>query len=208
MGRIIRFSADRHRELRELLPWYITGQLSGADRERVEAHLPVCAECRSEVRFEQRLDEEVSRMPVDIDQSWERMRARVERDRPAAHGLGRMAGAITLPAWSGWAAASLLFLSTGVLLMPGTPRPGYHVLSSKAVVASPGNVAVIFRPDTRERDMRKALIDSGARLVDGPTAAGGYILYVPAARQTAALAKLRARADVEMAEGIDPGPSR
>lgn len=208
MGSIIRFDAERHRDLRDLLPWYATGQLSPADRERVEAHLAACAQCRREVRFEHRLDEEVKRMPIDVDQSWSRMRDRIDQKRPERPPGGVMGAVTQLPSWSGWAAAAVLLLSTGVLLFPATSPAVYHVLSSRAVVASSGNVAVIFRPDTPARDMRTALVDSGARVVDGPTATGAYVLRLPHASQDAALAKLRARPDVEMAEAIDTGPSR
>ena len=207
MANIIRLDAERHREMRDLLPWYAIGQLDAVERARVEAHLANCPDCQTELRFEQRLDDEVARLPIDVDQSWSRMRKRMDRDRP----LGRVrqwAGAITTPApWLGWAAASFLFLVSGVLLLPSMQPAAYRTLSAAPSTAS-GNVVVVFRPDTRERDMREALVANDARLVDGPTTTDAYVLRVPAAKRQAALAALRGRADVVMAAPLDPGPTR
>jgi anti-sigma factor RsiW len=61
---------DEHRELRDLLPWYVTGQLDAAEAARVEAHLNECAECEAEIRFEERLEAEVARLPLDVEQGW------------------------------------------------------------------------------------------------------------------------------------------
>ena len=66
-------------------------------------------------------------------------------------------------------------------------------------------MVTIFRPETSERDIRAALADAGARIVDGPTGADAYVLSVPAAQRASALAKLKARPNVVMAEPVDPG---
>ncbi|HSS78661.1 MAG TPA: zf-HC2 domain-containing protein [Thermoanaerobaculia bacterium] len=38
-----------HQRIWELLPWYVNGTLSEADRERVEDHSAVCRRCRDEI---------------------------------------------------------------------------------------------------------------------------------------------------------------
>ncbi|MHA0111075.1 hypothetical protein ACXYUI_28655, partial [Klebsiella pneumoniae] len=58
-----------------------------------------------------------------------------------------------------------------------------------------------------ERELRKALVENGGRLVDGPTVTGAFIVHVSPAGRDAALAKLRARNDVELAEAVDSGSS-
>ncbi|MGX5657907.1 zf-HC2 domain-containing protein, partial [Geodermatophilus nigrescens] len=40
---------DEHRELREQLGAYALGHLTGAERDRVRAHLDGCADCRAEL---------------------------------------------------------------------------------------------------------------------------------------------------------------
>jgi hypothetical protein len=68
-------------------------------------------------------------------------------------------------------------------------------------------VVVIFRPDARESAMRQALVAADAHLIDGPTAADAYVLHVPAAERARALAALRARHEVVLAQPLDPGGS-
>jgi hypothetical protein len=79
----------------------------------------------------------------------------------------------------------------------------YHALAARPSPRD-GNIVVMFRPDVSERDMRAALLADQARLVDGPTAAGAYVVSVPPARRAAVLTTLRRRAGVLMAEPIDP----
>jgi hypothetical protein len=35
-------------EVRELIPWYVTGRIALADAERIAGHLATCAECQSD----------------------------------------------------------------------------------------------------------------------------------------------------------------
>lgn len=227
MGRIIRLHGDEHREVLTLLPWYVTGRLDAPEHApehaQVEAHLDVCAECQAEVRFQRRLAVEIADLPisdppVDAEQGWLAMRRVLESEPPrrarggawlrsAGHGAGR--GWRAGGPWLGWAAAAVMLLAVGATLLPGwvstwAPPARYHALGA-APVAAPGNVVVIFRPDTTERTLRETLNASNARLVDGPTAADAYVLRVPPAERIAALAKLRGRADVVLAEPIDSG---
>jgi hypothetical protein len=188
----------------DLLPWYVTGQLDGAERARVEAHLNGCADCRAEVRFQRRLEAEVARLPLDVEEGWARMRRRLAADRPGRRvvdALRRRA------AWLGWGVAAVVSLGAGALLLPSlAPSQGaaaYHALGA-APRGTAGNVVVIFRPDATERQMRETLHASGARLVDGPTPADAYVLHVAPAQRPAALAILRGRGDIVLAQPVDP----
>src|SRR5579859_173389 len=222
-GHIIPLRGEPHERIQALLPWFVTDRLDEAERAEVEAHLSGCPDCRAEERLERRLGAEVAAMPMDVEQSWARLRARL--DRPAAsrgrgsgglaaawRGLGRsLRGA---PPWAGWAMAgqaALMALLLGIVWPHAERGAGvdarYHALGAAPSLRS-GNVVVIFRPDTPERDLRAALLADQARLVDGPTAAGAYVLSVPGARRAAALTALRRRAGVVMAEPIDPGGAR
>ena len=80
----------------------------------------------------------------------------------------------------------------------------YHVLGAPHSV-TPGNMVVIFRPDTSERAIHAELDRPGARIVDGPTGADAYVLTTPVAQRSDALAKLRARPNIVLAEPVDPG---
>jgi len=37
-------------EIAELLPWYVAGTLSAAERKKVEAHLKVCSICEKSLK--------------------------------------------------------------------------------------------------------------------------------------------------------------
>lgn len=220
MGRIVRLHDDRHEALQDLLPWYATGQLSASEHAEVEAHLHGCAECQAELRFHTQLGAEIRRLPVEVEQGWLQMQQRLAqapaRRRSGSAGAwlrslrarsGKVRSGLGAP-WLGWAVASLLLVVTGVTLAPRTSPPAPYRALGSASAASGGNLVVIFRPDTSERAMRETLNASHARLVDGPTPADAYVLRVPPTERLATLARLRARADIVLAEPIDPAPER
>lgn len=197
MGRIIRLHDESHWELQSLLPWYVTGRLDPAEHARVEAHVAGCEECQEELRFEQSLADGVKTLPLDADVSWRRMerRLKAERRRPRP--------SLLASPWTGWAVAACALVAVGVTVIPRAPAASYHVLGAPRA-STPGNMVVIFRPETSERDIRVALDQAGARIVDGPTAADAYVLTVPDAQRARALATLRTRPMVVMAEPVDP----
>jgi hypothetical protein len=90
---------------------------------------------------------------------------------------------------------------------PTPPTATYHALGAPPAAAA-GNVLVMFRPDTPEASMRHVLQVADARLIDGPTTAGAYVLHVPLSERGQMLARLRARGEVTLAQPLDPtGPS-
>lgn len=197
MGRIIRLHDENHWELQKLLPWYAAGRLDPAEHARVEAHVAGCEECQEELRFEQTLAEAVKTLPLDADVNWRRMEGRLKAEPPR-----RRTTWLASP-WTGWAAAACALLALGAATLPHASAGRYHALGA-ARAAAPGDMVVIFRPETPERDIRAALDAAGARIVDGPTGADAYVLSTPAAERAGALAKLRARSTVVMAEPVDP----
>ena len=211
---------DEHRTLQDLLPWYVNGQLDDVEQARVEVHLHDCALCQAELKVQRQLEAEIKRLPINVEEGWSQMRRRLEAEsrpkrspwawlralvaaggNPGALAGGRSRGG----AWAaapGWAMAGVLGMVSAAVLLTYAQPQRYHALSAAPTAAATGNVLVMFRPDTREKDMRAALQDNAARLVDGPTATGAYVLQVPAAGRADALARLRARAEVELAEPI------
>jgi len=206
MARIIRLHDDSHWELQRLLPWYVTGRLDPAEHARVEAHLAGCQECQVEVRFERTLAKTVKDLPLDTEVGWRRMERRLEAEPPRRAGPDRSAVRRTGVLWGGWAVAACALVAVGVTVAPRQtgPAAAYHALGAAHSV-SPGNLVVIFRPDTPEKAIRAALTQVGAHIVDGPTPADAYVLQVPAAQRTSALAQLRSRPNIILAEPVDPG---
>ena len=203
MGRLIQLHGDRHEEALRLLPWYATGQLDMAERVMVDAHLAQCPACQQELRAERRLAPEIAGLDPAVERGWAALRARVpsagERHGPATN----VRSWTRWPPRVGWLIAAQVAFA---LVVGGAMRfgqPGlYHALGS-APAGGAGNIIVMFRPDAREADLRRAMLASGARIVDGPTQAGAYVLGVPDAARPAALATMRQDPGVMLAQPIE-----
>lgn len=216
MARIIKLHDENHWELQRLLPWYVTGRLDAAEHARVEAHLQACEECQDEMRFERSLSQSVKDLPLDAEVGWRRLERRLKAE-PQSRGLldrsGLTGSTIRAGAqWGGWAVAACAVVAVGVTVAaraPQQPQPlaaagQYHALGAQKS-PTPGNMVVIFRPETPERAIRAELTAVNARIVDGPTAADAYVLTVPNAERPGALAKLRGEPNIVLAEPVDPG---
>jgi DNA-directed RNA polymerase specialized sigma24 family protein len=118
------------------------------------------------------------------------------------------------PRWLRAAAAvqlGVIFVLGLVVVWPGGHRAegarrdaaGYSTLGARA--AAPGNLVVSFDPATPERELRRILQASGARIVDGPTAAGAYVLDVAVGDAGPTLSSLRAEPAVTLAEPLADG---
>ena len=206
MGNVLHLH-DAHEQVQMLLPWRANGTLEAGEAALVEAHLAECGECRTDLAANLKLRELYSETPVTS-----------EPMRPALLGAleARTAQTSNAP-WlflkrrlsSGWGRAAQVAVATAaavalvVMIAPYDRDGAYRLLGSDD--ASPqGNAIVLFAPETAERDLRAALKDAGARLVDGPTASGAYIVAVPKQDRAAALDGLRALPQVVLAEPIDP----
>jgi hypothetical protein len=220
MGSIIPLPASEHHEFQLLLPWYVTGKLDELEHARVENHLSACAECQAELKLERWLDAEIGDLPIEVEHSWQRLRARIAAG-PETPPRGGRAGSFPFafrrwraarafsalsPGWAMAASCALLLLAVASLTLPRLQGGPYQALGA-APAAVAGNLVVIFHPEVPEKSMREALHASEARIVDGPTAADAYVLHVPPGQRLSALAKLRASGVVVMAQPIDPGRS-
>jgi hypothetical protein len=207
MGRIISFGGDPHEEIQKLFPWYVTGRLDACDQASVEAHLAGCVPCREELKLDRLLRVEAPAIPLDVDAGWAAFRRRmVTSPKPAGGAWNRFLPRVmkTKAAKIGslLAAQAAVAVFAVLAFSPDFRPQPYHTLGAP-VARAPGNIIVVFRPDTNERDLRRTLRYSGARLVDGPTSANAYVLNVSGSARPAALAKLRAQANVVLAEPID-----
>jgi hypothetical protein len=210
---------DPHTETHELLPWLANGTLAGAERERVEAHLGQCPACRARLEWERSLhdSEAPPAPPLSATLAFARLAPR----------LGPQEGGAALPVrWSRLAAANdprwlrsvaavqlgVIFILGLVIVWPGSgpardaawdvTSKGDRYITLGARPAALGNLVVSFEPGTPERELRRILQVSGARIVDGPTDVGAYVLSVPAAQAEPALQRLRAEPAVTLAEPL------
>ena len=216
MGRVIKLLGDRHRDVQELLPWYVVDRLEPDERAEVEAHLAECEVCRAELAFDRQLDRAVGSLPLDVEQGWAAMQQRLQASPAPARPASRRPAWLSAERWRmrsptfGWALAAqaALLVVTGALLFQFAPTNArYHALGA-APADTAGNLVVIFDPNLSERAIREILRANGARMVDGPTAADAYVLHVPAKDRPAALGRLRENNDVVLAEPIDASAPR
>ena len=206
MNRNTPANPDSHEQAQILLPWYVSGRLEGDELAQAEAHLRDCPECRTEFRLERRLEQAVAGLPFDAELGWTAVRGRIVAQDDRAGVAAAIRRALSPGARTGWAIAAqfvLVIAAIGALLPLSQPRPRYHALGAAPPTVA-GDVLVIFRPEARAQDLSRALRESGARLVDGPTDADAFVLAVPLHDRSAALTKLRANDAIVMAEPIDP----
>ena len=210
MADIIHLRTSAHDEVQRLIPWLVNGTLTDEEKAMVDDHLAECAECRADVQSERQLAEACASMPVDIEAGWESMERMLEADRPVVIGPA---------AWwrrkvpVGWAVASPLAAAAAMALVfvSVTPTPAppaaqeYRALGSASTVRA-ANVVVMFEPTSREKDIRSTLDAADARLVDGPTETGAYLLLVDNNKREQALKSLRDSNAIALAEPID-GPT-
>jgi hypothetical protein len=147
-------------------------------------------------------------MPVDVDSSWASVEQRLQAEQP---------NVIRPAAWwqrkvpLAWAVASPLAAAAAMALLlvnvtPTQPvNQEYRALGAPAALRA-ANVVVMFEASSREKDMRAALDAADARLVDGPTETGAYLLLVDDAKRDQALKSLRDSNSIALAEPID-GPT-
>jgi hypothetical protein len=193
-----------------LLPFYVNATLQGEELALVEEHVRQCGECRGEV----------DRLRVIFDacrtyaaQPFETPPGPDPRsDTPATHGPAGVPtrirqGIHAAPAWTKW----LLAAQLGAIAILGTLIAGdardtaaFRTLGNPAAaVSATGNVAVMFDPAIPESELRRIVRASGARIVDGPTSTGVFVLDIPSGRVDRALPALRAEPAVRMAESLE-----
>jgi anti-sigma factor RsiW len=199
---------DLHRQTQHLLPWYVSGKLDAAERNAVEAHLLECADCRQDLSAEQALSRRLKAAAHRLPRRLAALSAEVEESRTADPSWGEVVFRRPVPL--GWAlaaqAASLAILIPALALLLARPQPLYRALGAVPNTPS-GDAIALFSPSTSMQSLSKLLADNGARIVNGPTSAGAYVLAVPPDRREAILARLRDSRDVSLAEPID-GDSR
>ncbi len=207
---------DPH-ELALLLPWYAGGTLTESERLMVEAHLRECAECRGElesiVDLRQRTRAMFESAPGPSARLHAKVMARVWESRgdaaaqtnaakgspqPGARSsrplLQSLAAAFQLlmrPSWAPALATVLIVVQAGVLgwlALQSSPQPE---VQSRSVESAAARIRILFNPRATEQDIRVALTALGGRIVDGPSADGGYVIELPAVEPAVLSERLR-----------------
>lgn len=209
MSSIANPGRDVHAQAQELLPWLLAGTLEGAELAMVQEHLGNCPQCQAELAWERKLRAAGQQRDsaLDAGTAFERLLPRLGPQQPRIGILGRW--------WTGLAAnegqwlralAGAQFAAIAVLALllaqPGADEAGYRTLGATA--QAQGNLVVTFAPATPERELRRIVQASGARVADGPTVTGAWVLAVPAPQARRALERLRAERAVTLAQPLAP----
>lgn len=212
-ARIVSLDPSAHQAMQELLPWYVTGTLSGDELAQVQEHLDGCKQCQSDVDWQRKLQAAVNlpaRPVSDVEQALAKLRPQLDASQRTAK---RRAPSEFLSKlmrgnqpWMRWALAAQLAVIVGlsVLLMPQ-----YGQIAAYRALGLPkntiGNVVVVFKPETTEQELRRILHASGARVVDGPTVTDAYLLKVADPQLAQALKALHSEPNVVLAESLNGG---
>lgn len=193
-----------HEAAQLLLPWLLAGTLDGAELAMVQNHLQGCAQCQADLAWQRKL----RTMAPAPDAAFDANRAFAQllpRLPPRLGVLDRCrTAAAANGAWLKWtAAAELAVIGVLSVLLLGHDDADYRAMG--AAGRTDANAVVMFRPDTTEREMRRVLQASGARVVDGPTVTDAYVLVLPASQASAALARMRAERAVTLAQPLAAG---
>lgn len=217
-GRVVHFESPEHREIDALLAWHVNGALSYDERARVEAHLAECARCQREAEWlrelQARSDELPAESDAEVERAWQRMRGKLDASkgqRALAAVRDARRGWTRAPAWIRWALAAqvaLCALLAAALVQSRAPAP-YHTLGATDVSSrNDVRLAVMFDPEASEDRIRALLQDCGARIVDGPTVAGAYVLSVPRSQSDHALSLLRSAQGVRAVAALSAPAGR
>jgi len=208
-----------HREVSALLPWYVNGSIGEQDRQRVDAHLSACADCRNDLAQELRVyrgmtaEPAVEYMPAA---SLKRLQARLDGigAAPGATGAADARSAAapgrrSMP-WPGLMAASIAVMAVALSLLaadrwvrlraPAT-QPNYYTVTSAAPRPQGEVIRAVFAPSITLVELQSILDEAQLRIISGPTEAGVYSLAAKSGRPvSSSLALLRGHAKVRFAE--------
>jgi hypothetical protein len=201
-----RSGKDPHEQAQLCLPWLLSGALEGEELAEIEAHVNACPICQADLAWERNLrGAGAAPAPaLDADAALQRLMPRLDPPQTRQGLLLRWKDAFAGNdrTWLRAVAAAQLGVIAvlAMLLMQPRDAADYRTLGSNARAGA--DLVVVFDPGTPERELRRILHDSGARVVDGPTVTGAYLLDVPPADAPRALRRLRGEPAVTLAQPL------
>ncbi|NOX42634.1 MAG: hypothetical protein GXP19_02730 [Gammaproteobacteria bacterium] len=226
----IRQLKSEHDSIDALLPWYINGTLSPEEYSQVEKHMETCRQCRTAITELQsmqivvqqstdtalverkNLQDVLSRIDqIPVESAARKHESRRKQHEPLTKKISDFWDVfMNLP--GGWrytvvAQFLLLVVVFGVTFDRPSMAPVFTTLSTPAEDAQDNSVRmrIVFAEDVLLRDIRHLLIDGQARIVDGPTSSGVYMLetvYRPSEVLQDVLDRWREKALVRFVEPV------
>jgi len=217
MADILKLADAAHARSEVLLPWYVNGTLDAAERAFVESHVAQCERCRADIVRLRAIAEEVRELDVDPDRDLALDRLSVRLDGADAVGIPlppvppRRRGLSAL--WDDARVLRMLVVlqvgalgALGAIGLRTVPEIEYRTLAAPAASTDRGRLIVAFDSAQPEIAIRRVLVAADARLVDGPTGDGLYVIEVAAARASAVAEQLRQSSAVVRVDLATPSP--
>lgn len=170
-------------KVEELLPFYVNGSLSAAEKAEVERHLDADPNLREEVAFLTQLRTTIKDAPgaqPPGELGLKRLQKSLKRETAESDLFSRLlAGRAAEQDNRVWkmmavAACLLLMVQTGVMVRQYLPSDDLTAASG----AAQADLSAIFVPGATEAEIRRLLTDLHVTIVDGPSALGVYHLRV------------------------------
>lgn len=193
-----------------LLPWYLSGTLAESEQQDVTGHLAGCAVCCAELaaltRHRHLVREALSAFPGPSRVLRMEVLSRISRasleGRPAAPQTAASRGAWrTRPVWlAGMAlAASLIIVQFAAILRLAQAPTVQPPVLTRGLGSPTTRLELLVDPEATEAALTAFLRSLPARLVDGPSADGAYMVEIPTADPGQIAADLaRARAESQL----------
>jgi anti-sigma factor RsiW len=214
-------NSAEHHEVAALIPWYVNDTLADNERQRVDAHVGACADCRDDLAVHARIIDEIDRQPV-LDYmpaaSLKRLQARLDAAQgksdlpPVAPGEPRH----SVTPWRGWMAASIAALAVAIGLLAAdrwvqfaarAAQPKYFTVTSSISRPQGEVIRAVFSPAITLVELQSILDEAQLKIVSGPTEAGVYSLASSSSLTVrSSLALLRQHSTVRFAETTLPEP--
>lgn len=188
-------SHGTHREILDLLPWYVNGTLPEQHRARLEAHLRECLPCHAALREERKLHgllRDQDDLPLGPSHGLNALLDRIDRGQRTAR------PAAGLPPWIGYGLAAgiggvVVWLWLAVLPLGGTIGGAvdaeFETLSATPAAAQPPaataepaapQIDVVFAAAPGAAGLEAFGREIGAKLVGGPSEIGRYTFALDA----------------------------
>jgi hypothetical protein len=182
---------DTHAEAWALLPWLANGRVAPEDREWLEAHVQVCAECRAELASQRLVASHVNReepatpQPAASEEqrSFNKLWARIEASESAAvPATGTTGVAVPVPRSSRtvrWLAAAVVVQAIGLAMLGLTLNnqdtgDRFETVSKVEPRLQAPGVSLAFAPETSMGTVNTLLTHQGLSIVSGPGDVGNY----------------------------------
>lgn len=167
-------------EIAGILPWYVNGTLSDAERRSVEHHLASCAVCQQEIKLLRQVAEALAaEAPVPSSDLYARTGARL-----APRGVVRLFQSmrrivLPVPMYARVALVAELVIIVALVAFL-TPHSSLMTLSESPRRLGPGvQIQVIFSTGATVGQIQQVLTSLNARIVDGPSPLGIYAVEIP-----------------------------